>query len=207
MAKKGINIDGLDKEQKKVLNNLPPLKVGIIYNQTNKDDLIHYKNTLNRIKNSLGDKIKFIVLGYDGSKGKDDFLKGIDLTYVKTVSIGHYFKQLKSLELDLLFIPLIKNIYNVTSENYNKYLEAGILGIPVLTISIYPYNTLIQDKRNGFLFKEEHEIVPYFEHLNKERGLIRLVGDTVKDIIETHYNFSQKNIEVIGELFQKNQEL
>ena len=101
---------------------------------------------------------------------------GFNFEFVKKVSIIHYFKQLRALNIDVLFIPLIKNIYNITSENYNKYLEAALLNIPVLTININPYNKLIQNKLNGFLFNETNDFFRSVEILILDKTMIKQAG-------------------------------
>ena len=107
------------------------------------------------------------------------------------------------MELDLIFIPLIRNTYNATSENYNKYLEGGLLGVPVLAAKMYPYNTLIVDKGNGFLYTEKHEILPYFEHLYAQRALVKTVGISAGKDVRSQFNYTVENINVLSDLFSE----
>jgi len=187
---KGVNVKALE-----------PLRVGIICNETNREDLLFYRDELIRINKELGGSVTLVLYGYNGIEENDNWLDGVEFEFVRPTSIIHYFKQLKALNLDVIFIPLIRNNYNATSENYNKYLEASLYNIPILTISIYPYNTLIVDKRNGFLFKEKNEFFPYIEHLYTQRALVQTVGVAAHNNVKETFNYSAENIKVISDLF------
>lgn len=182
-------------------SKLKPLRVGIICNDTNREDLLHYREELVNINKQFGSNVKLILFGFNGINDGGNWLTDVDFEFVKPTTIINYHKQLKALNLDLVFIPLIRSIYNATSENYNKYLEAGLFKIPVLTINIYPYNTLIVDKKNGFLYKEEKDLIPYLSHLNNQRALITSVGLQAYKIVTEEYNYSIENIKIISDLF------
>lgn len=192
-----INLKGVNGEP------LKPLRVGIISNETNREDLLHYRDELASIKTKLQGRVDLVIYGFDGVDKNDNWLKGVDFEFVKPTSIIHYPKQLKALEIDVLFIPLIRSVFNYTSENYNKFLDAALFNIPVLTSNIYPYNSLIMDKRNGFLFKEKHELIPYLDHLYTQRQLVKTVGVEVNKMVLNEFDYSSENIEAISELFEK----
>ena len=180
---------------------LTPLRVGVICSETNREDLLHYKDELIKINKKLGWRVELILFGYDGSDGKKNWLKGVNFEYVKPVSIIHYPQQLRSLNLDLVFIPLINNIHNVTSETYGKYLETGLFGIPIITTRIYPYNGIIADKINGFLYKDKSELITYLDFLHTQRDLIKTVGNNAYNNVMSEYNYSPENIEEVSKLF------
>ena len=183
--------------------HLDPLRIGIICNETNREDLVYYKKEFISINKLFGNRLELVFFGYNGADGDDDnWLEGVNFEYVKPVSIIHYFKQLKALNVDLIFIPLIRNDYNITSENYNKYLEAGCFGIPILTIRIYPYHRIITDKFNGFLYDEKEGLLPYLEHLNTQRALIQQVGQNAQDDVKRQFDYTRENIQVLSDLFQ-----
>jgi len=187
---KGVNVTALQ-----------PLRVGIIRNEANKEDILEYKEELAKITKEMQGKVTLVIYGYTLADVEENWLDGVTFEFVKPTSINHYFKQLKALNLDVLFIPLIRSNYNATSENYNKYMEAALFNIPVLTINIYPYNTLITDKRNGFLYKEKNEFIPYIEHLYIQRALVQSVGVFANENVNNTFSYSTKNIEVISDLF------
>ncbi len=183
------------------LKALQPLRIGIIRNEANKEDILEYREELIRINKELGGKVTLVIFGYTLQDVEENWLKGVEFEFVKPTSIIHYFQQLKALSLDLLFIPLIRNNYNATSENYNKYLEAGLFNIPILTLNIYPYNTLVGDKRNGFIYKDIKEFFPYIEHLYTQRPLLQMVGVSASQDVKNNFDYSLENIQEISKLF------
>lgn len=185
---------------------LSPLRVGIICKDTNREDLLEYKDELISINHKLGGRVELVLFGYNGVDEEGDWLKGVNFEFVKPCGITHYFKQLSSLNLDLVFVPLTKTKYNVTSENYNKFLEAGLFQIPLVTVGIFPYQKIIQDKVNGFLYKEKHELIPLLEHLHIQRKLVQDVGRNAYHDVTTEFNYSPENMRLISDLFVKPQE-
>lgn len=182
-------------------------RIGIIVNSCNYEDIKYYNEQFRKINKMYKDKITLVFFGYRPEDDVINALDGVNFEYVKPVSIVHYFKQLNSLTIDLLFIPLIKNIFNITSENYNKYLEASVLRIPVITPDIYPYNKIIKDKINGFLFTDREQFVPYLKDLlATQLGLIRLCANHAnKDVVEK-FNYSQGNMQIISNLFEMDEQ-
>lgn len=184
-------------------------RIGIVVNQSNLEDIAYYNKDLQAINKLYEDKVSIVLLGYKPEDDKINALDNVEFEYYKPVSIIHYFKYLKDAKIDLLFIPLIHNLYNATSENYKKYLEAGIHSIPVIAPNIFPYNTVISDKQNGFLYgtpedcKSEH-FIPYLKDLLLniyETDLVNKCGKQAHEDVTTKFDFSKDNIEVISKLF------
>lgn len=184
--------------------------MGIIVNETNAEDILYYNEEFKKINEIFGDKVKLIFYGYKKDEDKLNILDGVTYDYIKPVSIIHYFKQLKALELDLLFIPLISDIkafpiqtkYNVTSENYNKFLEVGIFKVPILTVNTYPYNLLLKDNMNAFIYPSKEVFIEYFKDLiEKKQAIIKLCGSHVYDLVTKDFNFSVENIKLLSSVF------
>ncbi|MFI8351341.1 glycosyltransferase family 4 protein [Streptomyces sp. NPDC085596] len=57
-----------------------------------------------------------------------------------------------------------------------KYLEASMLGIPLIASDIEPYRAVIRHGETGFLVKREHEWGKYLKQLADDPGLRRRVG-------------------------------
>ncbi len=179
-----------------------PFRIGIIVNLSNLEDIAYYNEQFREINKLFPTKINLLFMGYKPEDDKDNALEGVNFDFVKPVSIIHYFKQLKSLKIDLLFVPLIQNIYNATSENYNKYLEAGLYGIPVLAPDIYPYNKVIRNEQNGFIFQSRETFIPYLKNLlGKQFPLIKHCGTMAHKEITEELNYSNKNIRIISGMF------
>lgn len=180
---------------------LEPLRVGIVCSELNREDILYYRQELALITHQMKGKITLILFGFDGTIQGKNYLDNVDFEFVKPTSIINYMKQLKALNLDLMFVPLINNTYNATSENYNKYLEAGLIGVPLLVANIAPYNTRIVDKSNGFLYKERHELFPIFEHLYIQRELVSAVGRAAEKDVLNGFNYNHSNVRRVSNLF------
>jgi len=176
-------------------------RIGVIVNGFNLEDIKFYNEQFKRINKLYKDKVSLVFFGYDPEQDKINALEGVNYEFIKPVSVIHYFKQLKALNIDLLFIPLIQNTYNITSENYNKYLELALYSTPVITPDIYPYNTIIKDRQNGFIFGSRESFVSYLvDLLSKNIGLIRLCGNHANEEVLRVFNYSEQNMKIISDI-------
>lgn len=196
----------LPKSQEKEKSKRP-FRIGIIANETNAEDIEYYNEELKKI-NAECPEVSLVVFGYKPDSDRLNMLDSVVFEYIKPVSIIHYFKQMRSTEIDLLFIPLINNIYNATSENYNKYLEMALLMVPVITIDMYPYNTFIEDKRNGFIYSEPSKLASYIKELvTNDIPLIKQCGTAAHNDVIKRLNFSKENVDVLAQAFQFESEI
>lgn len=167
----------------------------------NDEDILYYNKELKAINKLYRDRIRIVVMGYKNENDKLNMLDGVIFEYVKPVSIIHFYKQLASLQIDLLFIPLINNVYNQSSEDSDKYLNAGAFRIPVIAPDIYPYHTLISDEVNGFIFGQRENFIPYLrELLHKKLQLIRTCGLNAQEDVK-NFNYSKDNIDILSSAF------
>jgi glycosyltransferase involved in cell wall biosynthesis len=189
------------ESQKRQEGDQKSLRIGIISTDVYRRDLMEFNEVFAEINEKFGDNVTIVVFGYDGSEDMPELMQGLIYEYCKPVNMIHYFKQLKSLNLDCILIPLINDRFNITSENYNKYLEASAFKIPVVVTDIYPYNTIIQDGRNGFLFKEKHDLIGVITYLLTNRHMINVIGANAhKDLIET-FDYTEENIDMINDVY------
>ncbi len=182
------------------------VRIGIVVNTANLEDIAYYNEQLQSINKMYANSVFIVILGYKPEDDKNNTLDGVEFEYYKPVSIIHYYKYIKDINIDLLFVPLIQNIYNATSESYKKYLEAGINSIPVIAPNMYPYNRVIRDKENGFLFGEPEDcgrehFIPYLKNLlQNEFALIKHCGIQAK-VDSSRFDFNKNNIKVISDLY------
>ena len=187
---------------KSELAKAKPMRIGILASKNYRADFIAYSEQFLLLNEKFHNEITFVFFGHDLAQDSAlGFMKKIDYEFTKPVSIIHYFKQLMALELDLLFIPLINNTYNATSENYNKYLEAGIMEIPILTVAVAPYNKLIQDKVNGFIMQDVGNTVQAIQWLLENRDVLVKAGKVARQDVVKNFNYSQDNRKFIAEVF------
>jgi len=179
------------------------LKVGIIASNYTWEDLNSYKEQFKEAQEKFGDKVTFHVIGYDGidlKTKKNCFPADFKFEYIKPCTIIHYYKQLKSLELDLVFIPLRKNDFNETSENYNKMLEAGLFNIPVMVTDMFPYNQIVKDAENGIILKNKKDFVLKLEHFLTAKDELKRIGLGANQFIKENFLYSEMTIGIYDDI-------
>jgi glycosyltransferase involved in cell wall biosynthesis len=186
-----------------------PLRVGIIATNYTWEDLTSYKEQFNKIQNELGDKVKFFVYGFDGidhQTGKSCFPDGFKFEHIKPSTIVHYYKQLRNLQLDVLFIPLRKNTFNETSENYNKFLEAGLFNVPTMVYDIYPYNQIIKNGDNGVLLSKKDDLIERLKFFSENKPELSRMGNSVNKFVMDNFTLTEQNVAIIDEIYTLNYE-
>lgn len=182
------------------------LRVGIIATNYIWEDINSYKELFNQVKDKLGDKVKFIMLGYDGIDNKTEkscLPDGLNIEFVEPCTIIHYYKQLRNLHLDMLFIPLRNNEFNQTSENYNKYLEAGLFKIPLMVYDVFPYSEIIKNGQNGIILKKKGEFVEKIEFFEKNRDELKRMGDKANELVVKNFIYDKDNLPIIDKIYHK----
>jgi glycosyltransferase involved in cell wall biosynthesis len=104
------------------------------------------------------------------------------------------------LELDLIFIPLRKNDFNETSENYNKMLEAGLFNIPVMVIDMFPYNQILKDAENGIVLKNKKDFVSKLEHFLKSKDELKRIGLGANQFVKENFLYSEMTIGIYDDI-------
>ena len=181
-----------------------PLRIGIVATNYTWEDLNSYKDLLKEVKQKLGDKVKFFLIGFNGIDhftNKSCFPEGFEFEYIKPSTIVHYFKQLRNLQLDMMFVPLRVNEFNTTSENYNKLLEAGLFSIPVMVYNIYPYNELIKNGDTGILLSTKKEFIERIEFFEKNRTELKRIGENAHNYVLENFNYNEEFVSIIDEIY------
>jgi hypothetical protein len=197
------NIQPLTYEEKQ------PIRVGIIATNYTWEDINSYKEQLQKVQEELGEKVKFFVYGFDGIDSqtkKSCFPENFNFEYVKPSTIVHYFKQLRNLQLDLLFIPLRKITYNETSENYNKFLEAGLFKIPIMVYDIFPYNQLVTNGNNGILLNKKDDLIERLKFFSENKSELVRMGETVNKYIAENFYVREEIVSIIDDIYTLNYE-
>lgn len=190
-----------EKEQEK-------LRIGMVATNYSWQDIESYKKYFQEVKDEMGDKVEFVMLGFDGkdkATEKSCFPEGFEFTHVNPCSIIHYYKELKNMQLDMLFIPLRQTEYNMTTENYNKFLEAGLFKIPVMVYDIFPYSELIKNGQNGIILKKKKEFVERIKHFEENRDELKRMGDNAYQMVEDNFCYHRDNLPIIDKIFSTNE--
>lgn len=191
------------KKEEKKEEELSPLRVGIIASDCSWEDINSYKEQIKSINGEMKDKVQFVCFGFNGlnEEGKSCFPENTNVEYVKPCSIIHYFKQLRKLELDFVFIPLRKNDFNITSENYNKYIEASLFSIPVIVCDIFPYNEM-QKNNNIIILQKKADLIEVLKNNYDKRENIKLIGDNANKMVKENFVYHEDNIPLVDNIFE-----
>ena len=103
----------------------------------------------------------------------------------------------------MLFIPLRNNEFNQTSENYNKYLEAGLFNIPVMVYDVFPYSEIIKNGNNGIILKKKNEFLEKLEFFQKNKDELKRMGKTANELINTNFIYDKDNLPIIDNIYNK----
>lgn len=182
----------------KIKNKVPehhPLRIGIIVNAYNYFDISEYKDQFTELNNSHP-AIKFILIGYVPEMDKFNLIESSNMEYTNPISIIHYFKHLKALKLNLLFIPLADSDLNISSENFNKFVEASILNIPVITKRQYPYSKLMRNQISGFVYEKTkffiNMVIEIYETSNRDI-LLNNCAVTGHELVSKNIQYTEIN--------------
>jgi hypothetical protein len=199
--KEEIKVEAEVEKPKVEIKPLPKkYNIGIICSTNNIYDIQSYNNEFQMINETYGDNINLIFINYDYENDQKKILDGVNFEYVK-VSMIHFFKELQLLNLDLIFVPLMKNNFNITSENTDKYLESSIFKIPLIVDDMFPYNQIIVHQRNGFLYKGKGNFMQELDIILNNPDLIKNVGEQSKIDTRRNYTFTQNNINLIASIY------
>ena len=182
---------------------IQPINVGIIASNYTWEDLNSYREQFKEVNDKLGENIIFYVIGYDGidlKTNKNCFPSDFKFEYIKPCTIIHYFKQIHSLNLDLLFIPLRKNDFNETSENYNKMLEASLFNVPVMVADVFPYNKLLVDGENGIILKNKKDVVSKLNFFLENPTELKRMGENANKFVKENFSYSEYTIGIFDEI-------
>jgi len=185
------------------------VRVGIIATNYTWEDIHSYKEQLQKVQDELGDKVKFYVFGFDGidyQTKKNCFPENFKFEYVKPATIVHYLKQLKNLRLDVLFIPLRKNNFNETSENYNKFLEAGLLNIPTMVYDIFPYNQVVKNGDNGVLLSKKDDLIERLKFFSENKPELSRMGSNANQFVLNNFSINEQIVSIIDDIYTLNYE-
>lgn len=203
---KDIIVENIEKESSENKVESKSLRVGIVATNYTWEDINSYKQLFSEIRTKLGDKITFVLIGFDGVDnitGKSCFPEGFEIEQVEPCTIIHYFKQLNNSNIDLLFIPLRDNEFNQTSENYNKFIEAGLFKIPVMVYNIFPYSEIINNGKNGIILNKKNEFVERLEFFSENRDELKRMGSEANQMILDSFTFNKTNLDILNSIYSK----
>jgi glycosyltransferase involved in cell wall biosynthesis len=180
------------------------LRIGIVCQDYHWKDIHAWSKQMHTVQEKHGDKVRFVFIGFNGvnAENKSCVPPDFKFEYVPKSSIVHYFKELSALSLDAIFIPLVRNAYNETSEGYNRFLEASVLKIPVIVPDVAPYNTL--DENPGdfmFLLKKKEDLLLLVKEFIKDRTRLKQMGEKAYQEVYEKFTYHDANIVLLDRIY------
>lgn len=105
------------------------------------------------------------------------------------------------MQLDILFVPLKKTTFNETSENYNKYLEAGLFKVPLMVIDAFPYNVILRDGDNGIVLNKKDDIIDKIRFFLENKPELTRIGNNAYNSVIENFSVNEQNVEIIDNIY------
>jgi glycosyltransferase involved in cell wall biosynthesis len=177
------------------------VRVGMIGTVKDAKDFKYYLPLFKRIKEKYKSKVELVIFGWDGKYPSGyEPLKGIEITFHKSVSFLNYYITLKKLHLDILLIALRPLNYYVYA-NTIKFLEAAAIGIPVIALANSSFNNEINDGENGLLAWRLPEWESALIRLIDEPDFRKTIGQNAKKWVWKNRSYTQENIVIFKRIF------
>lgn len=183
-------------------------RIGIIATENNWEDLNSFRKEFEEIHKKYKEKLQFVLIGFSGTDQATMKNPVSDLDFEvmlnknnRTISIINYFKALYDANLDAVFIPLRKTVFNETSEGYSRLLEASAFKIPVIVPDVYPYNKIIKDKANGFLFNKKEDFLTLISAFVAQPIALKQAGEKAHAYVDGKFGTKSKSSHILCSLF------
>ncbi|MFI1166576.1 glycosyltransferase [Streptomyces sp. NPDC020801] len=152
-----------------------PLSVGWAGTSSTVAELPEIVRALNRIaKYPRPDGVHVRLVGIGAEQAMGLGLRGRQIGALGWVErVEHYLQAVG--EWDIWVAPYRDTAFN-RAKFPTKFLEASILGIPLIASDIEPYRRVIRHGENGFLVRYEHEWGKYLKRLADDPGLRQRIG-------------------------------
>ncbi len=178
------------------------IRVGMIGSDRSASDYKYFKTVFKHIKEKYKDQVELVIFGWNGKNPKgSEALKGIDVTYHKSVSFLEYYQTLKNLRFDILLIPMRSLEYYKYASTI-QFLEAAAIGVPVVALRSSSFGDIIDDGKNGLLAWKLPEWEPALLRLIDDAEFRKTLGANAKQWVWKHRGYTPKNLEIYKRIFR-----
>lgn len=155
--------------------NSEQLSVGWAGTSSTMNELPEVVRALNRIADyRRPGGVVVRLVGIDPNTAIRCGLKGKRLGALGWVeNFGHYLQAVSAFDV---WVAPYRDIAFNRAKFATKFLEASMLGIPLIASDIEPYRRVIRHGENGFLVKHEHQWGKYLKYLADDPGLRQRIG-------------------------------
>lgn len=108
--------------------------------------------------------------------------------YVSSEDWKGWISALKGMDLGVVMNPLEENDEWCHCKSELKFVEAGAMGVPLMTSRVRPFVQLVVDKVNGFLASTPSEFADKTLALMRDEALSRKMSSNVRSQVEVYYD-------------------
>jgi len=149
-------------------------------------------------------KMKFIYAG-DGELWKKKFFDNHPRTeYIEPVPVNEWPARLRSLRIDISFIPLINNKFNKCKSNL-KWLENSVYKIPSV-LSPVVYSKTVKDGVTGLIADTPNDFIKLTSKLIENKKMRKKIGENAYLEVRQNYDIKDHYRELLDLYIQKYRE-
>lgn len=171
-------------------NDNNSIDIGYYGTFSHDDDLLMIKDPVCKIiekfKKNYNIDVNFYIIGGMYKDHDESWFTKVEIPNDSIFFIPFMNWIKNNVKYDIMVAPLTDTIFNSVKSEL-KYIEYSALGIPGIYSDISPYNSVIQDGKNGLLAKDSVEWEEKLEKLILDQNLrIEIVENAQRDIKENY---------------------
>lgn len=156
--------------------------------------------SLAKLKEKFGKKLKLSTFSLNPTKpGFSSLMQGIEHQSITPVLLSKYYSQLSILSPDAVLVPNMEDEFSQTSDDYKRYLDCSLLGIPIVTKNLFPFNQVISHEKNGWLYSTDDELEVIMANLISSPEIAVSAGQAARGMVHENFSFNQSNLQRIIE--------
>jgi glycosyltransferase involved in cell wall biosynthesis len=181
--------------------NSSTTRIGMIGSLRSAQDMILLSPVLEQLQKELGDRLTFVVLGWDGVlQDGSEPLRHITIEYHPSVSFTEYFQKLEDLHLDIALLPQRDTAYARFCTDL-KYLELAAQGIAVIASKRSVYKQCIIEGKTGLLADTPKQWISCIKRLYTDRLYWRNLATDAQYHVWQHHSYTRENIASFTDVF------
>lgn len=140
--------------------------------------------------------LKISVFGVNKNKeGWNKIVKGLEYTPEGAVPIWKYYSKLADINPHVVLVPSDRSEFTMRSTDYKRFLDCALLGIPILTPKVNPFDVLIKHDENGYLYDNDAEFHAILDNLISQRYQPVKAGEAAKTYVEDNLSYNNDKLQ------------
>jgi len=175
------------------------VSIGYMGGQTHQADLEYIKYALLNVFEKFPEKVKFKFWGTQPPKELFD-LPSTEFDPINLEAYAQFASHFSHQECDIFIAPLADNEFN-RAKSCIKFLEYSALGVPGVYSKLPPYESIIEQGKNGFLAENPEDWEEYLSTFIDNPSLRTQIGEAAQQTVRGGWLLSS-NYSQLSELYQ-----